>query len=400
MNDCYPQAIKPKLFAIHCIISVYMASKSRVFVKSIQSLIGSIIGVGVFGIPFVFASAGYIIGIIHLAIIGFVSFILVYAYGEIIGARRDHHRLSGTARDYLGHAWSRIASIVHFCANWGAMLAYIIIGGEFLHALFSHVLNLNVLFYQILFFIVGAFILIGGLGLVSRVQAFTTVVLVVLFLAIIFGSVGSINYENLMSYDLKSAFLPFGVILFSFGGLGAVPEMRDILGREKRLLSKSIILGFLIIAILYILFSTVVVGVCGLSTSPEAILGLGDAVGQWVLFVGSIIGLFAVFTCFITLGVQVMDTAIYDYRARYFTGWGWAVSIPILLFLVGARDFIDVIGFTGGVFGVVIGLLVIAIYKKAKLTLPKRSLSIPDWLLDLSAVVLIIGMLSTIYNYI
>jgi amino acid permease len=377
-----------------------MTFESRAFIKSIQILIGSIIGVGIFGLPFVFAQSGFGIGFIHLVLIGFSSFILVLAYGQIVSHNKDHHRLSGCVKEYLGDGWGRVAGFIHFIGNWGAMLAYIIIGGEFLHAIASPFLNFGVLFYQLLFIVLSAFILIGGLGLVSRIEVFTVFILLVLFAALIIGSSTHIDLDNLLSYDISMSFLPFGVVLFSFGGLGSIPEMKDILGRAKHKMSNVIAIGFCIILIVYLLFSATVVGVTGSSTTEEAILGLGDVVGNWALIIGSVIGLFAVFTCFINLGVQIMDTAIYDYKARYLSAWAIAVLVPFLLFIFGARDFISVIGFTGGVFGVIIGLLVIAMYKKAKRTLPKRTLGIPNLLLNFIVLILVIGMITTILDII
>ncbi|MFH1611538.1 MAG: aromatic amino acid transport family protein [Patescibacteria group bacterium] len=377
-----------------------MTSKSQAFIKSVQSLIGTVIGVGIFGLPYVFSQAGYLIGIAYLIILGFVSYILVSSYGQITCQSNKHHRISKSVEEFLGTFWGRVASVALFCSNWGAMLAYIIIGGEFLHALLSPMLHFPVVYFQIIFFAVSAFILIGGLSFVSRMEVVSVLILLILLMVIMLGSTPYIDLSNLTIFNSSLAFLPFGVVFFSFGGLGTVPEMRDILGRHKQLLGKAIALGLGIVAVVYVLFSGVIVGVTGVGTTQEAILGLGDVVGNWAIIVGSLIGLFAVFTSFIILGVQVMDTAIYDYKARYFSGWAWAIIVPFLLFIIGARDFISVIGFTGGVFGVVIGLLVIAMYKKAKLVLPKRALTIPDWLLDCVAVILMLGMIATVWGVI
>ncbi|HAL50069.1 TPA: hypothetical protein DDY56_00870 [Candidatus Uhrbacteria bacterium] len=387
------------LCTAHCaIINASMTLKSRAFIKSVQSLIGTVIGVGIFGLPYVSSQAGYFVGLGYLIILGIVSYILVHAYGQISIALNNHNRISKSVEQFLGTFWGRVASVALFCSNWGAMLAYIIIGGEFLHALLYPIIHFPVLYFQLAFFIVSAFILIGGLGFVSRMEVVSVFILLILLIVIMGGSVPYVDLNNLMYIDTSLVFLPFGVVFFAFGGLGTVPEMRDILGRHKQMIGRAIAFGLGIVGLIYLLFSAIVVGVTGTGTTEEAILGLGNVVGSWAIIVGSLIGLFAVFTSFIILGVQVMDTAIFDFKARYMSGWLWAVSVPIVLFLFGARDFINVIGFTGGVFGVIIGLLIIAMYKRAKSQLSKRALTLPDWMLDSVAVILMLGMIVTVWG--
>lgn len=375
-----------------------MTSSSKDFLRSTQSLIGAVIGVGIFGLPYVFSQAGYAIGLAHLVIVGLVILTILLAYGEIVLHADGHHRLSGNVSEHLGSFWGNVTSVALFASNWGAMLAYIILGGEFLHALGGWFFGGGVLIYQLVFFVVGALILIGGLGFVSRTEAIFVFLLVALLLVIIGGSAPYINVSNLLIVNPALMFAPFGVVFFAFGGIATIPEMKAILGRHKLQLKKSILAGFAVISVIYVLFSTAVVSVTGVNTTEDAILGLGDYLGNWAIIIGSLVGLFAVFTSFLILGVQVMDTAIYDYKARYLAGWAWAITMPFFLFILGARDFIEVIGFTGGVFGVVIGLLVVAMYKKAKKSakIAKRLLTLPNWLLNIVIVILLLGMISTI----
>ncbi len=375
-----------------------MTTKSKKFISGAQSLIGAVIGVGIFGLPYIFSQAGYAIGLTHLIVIGAVSLTIVLAYAEIVLHANGHHRLSGNVEGFLGHFWGHVTSISLFAANWGAMLAYIILGGEFLHALTAWFFGGSVLIFQFVFFAICAAILIGGLGFVSRTESIFVFILIALLIIIIGGSAPYVDVSNLMTIEPALAFAPFGVVFFAFGGTATVPEMKAILGRHKRLLKKAILLAFGVITAVYVLFTAAVVSVTGNDTTEEAILGLGDYLGDWAVIVGSLIGLFAVFTSFLILGVQVMDTAIYDYKARYMTGWAWAIAAPFILFIVGARDFIGVIGFTGGVFGVIIGLVVVSMYKKAKKSAlaTKRRFTIPNWLLNVVIVILLLGMVSTI----
>ena len=197
---------------------------------------------------------------------------------------------------------------------------------------------------------------------------------------------------------LLKAMLPFGVMLFAFGGLAVLPEMKEILGKHKRLLRRSVMLGFGVIAIIYAAFGSVVVSVTGKATTQEAILGLGEIMGDWAITIGSVIGFVAVGTSFLILGVQILNSLLHDYKRRYWSSWAIAAGVPVIVFLLGARDFIDVIGFTGGVLAALVGLITIKMYLHAKVhaCTPKRCLNIPNWTMYLAALILFAGMIATI----
>lgn len=377
-----------------------MGKRKNVFLLSIYPLVGSVIGVGIFGLPYVFAQSGFFIGLVYLFLVAIVNTVVLVTHGEILMNSKGHDRFTGVVRKYLGEHWSWVATCAMFGTAWGAMIAYIIIGGEFLNSLFSGFFGGEVFIYQIIFFVVSSILLIGGLGFISRIESFFVFGLLIMLFLILTGSLPYIDLSNLTTVNTENWFLPFGVILFAFGGMAAIPEMADVLGRERHLLRKAILVGVGIVSAVYLLFSGVVVAVTGANTSEEAIAGLGEYAGDWVLVVGSIVGLFAVFTSFLILGISVVDTFVFDFKKRYMFSWGITVSVPLIIFLLGARSFISVIGFTGGVLGGMIGLLAIYTYIKAKkhTSFPKRTLQIPGIVLLFCALVFATGIVLTVFG--
>lgn len=376
-----------------------MEKGRQLFIRSIQPLVGSVIGVGIFGLPFVFAQAGIGIALIHLVVLAVVNGTLLLVYADIIRNTKGNPRLTGLVRRYLGNGWSHLATVSLFGGSWGALVAYIIVGGEFLHALFAPLIGGGLFTYQMVFYAGCALLVIGGIGFISRLEVAFVMTLLAMLALIMIGSVPHVDVSNFAHVDTENWFLPFGVVLFAFGGIAAVPEMAHVLGRQKgRYLRPAIITGMVVVSIVYLLFSSIVTGVTGTNTTDEAILGLGAAVGDWALVLGAMIGLFSVFTSFLILAVSIMDTMIYDYKWRYLQGWALSVTVPLVIFLLGARSFIGVIGFTGGVLGSFIGLLVLYTYTKAKkdVCTPKRCLSIPNWILGICALVFSFGIVLTI----
>ncbi|MCH8049252.1 hypothetical protein IH979_00900, partial [Patescibacteria group bacterium] len=207
-----------------------MGAKRKIFWRSVYPLVGSVIGVGMFGIPFAFAQAGFFVGLTHLIVLGVIYAFVLLIYADIIMNTRGHPRFTGVVRRYLGERWSWVATLLLIGAIWGAMIAYIIVGGQFLHALVAPLIGGEVMIYQLLFFVVSAVLLIGGLGFIARLAVVFVIALLLMLFVILVGSVPYFDPSNLMTLDSEHWFLPFGVILFAFGGIAAIPEMAQVLG--------------------------------------------------------------------------------------------------------------------------------------------------------------------------
>jgi len=52
-------------------------SQRKIFWGAVQPLLGSIIGVGIFGLPYVFAQAGFGIGLVHLLVVGLFNLVVL-----------------------------------------------------------------------------------------------------------------------------------------------------------------------------------------------------------------------------------------------------------------------------------------------------------------------------------
>lgn len=353
------------------------------FLYAIATLIGTIIGVGLFGIPFVVAQSGFLIGIIWLVILGSITIIIHLIYGEIILRTEGRHRRIGYAERYLGDWEKRISALIVLFARFGALLAYIIVAGQFLFILFNGILDINPFIWSVIFFIFGSLLIFFGLKVIAKGEVIMTVFLILVVGILLGKGFGSINPENLVGLNIPSLFLPYGVIFFSLGGLTAIPEMRSMLRGREKLLKKSIILGTLVPILIFILFTFLIVGVTGTETSEEAITGLGIALKNGAVHFGAFFGLLAVATSFLVLGLNLKETFLYDYKLSHKFSWALACFIPFILFLIGLRNFIEVIGFVGAIFGGLEGIILVLIYQRAKKDgkrEPEYSLCLPSFI--------------------
>lgn len=333
----------------------------RNFFQAIAILIGTIIGVGVFGIPYVAARVGFGIALIYLIGLGIIALLVHLFYGEIVSKTLGKHRLVGYAQKYLGVWARRVAAISSILGRYGALLAYIIVSGQFLKALFGG----SLMNWSLAFFAFGALLVFLGLKIIAKAELFMVLFLFVTMLIIFIFGMPQINWTNLASLDISYLFLPYGVVLFAFGGLTAIPEMRELIKNKKKL-KLAIILGTLAPMLLFIIFVLVVVGVTGQNTTQEALIGLQQVFGPRVMLIGLIFGILALITSFLTIGLNIKKIFWYDYKLNKNLAWLLACFVPLLAFLFGLRNFIDVIALVGAIFGGINGILICLIYSKIK----------------------------------
>ena len=328
------------------------------------TLIGTIIGVGVFGLPYTFAVAGVNIGIIWFLILSAAILLTHLYYGEVVSASSEEHRLVGFAAKYLGKKAAIAATVCSVLSFYGAILAYIIVGGQFLYNLFGNILGGTVGLYQVVFFILVAVFVAFGLKMVSEIESVLTALLVLTMIIITWVAFKNGSADNFTSSNWSEFFLPYGVIFFAITGSNAIPEIKDIVGGDKKSLSRSIIWGSLISFALTLVFTLAVVAVSGVFTSSESLFGLGENLGPGIILFGSIFGFLAIITSFLVIGVNLKEQFIYDFGMGKFIAWALACIPPFLIYLFGTTDAIKIMGLTGSVLSGFIGIIIIALYLK------------------------------------
>ncbi|MBI2057613.1 MAG: hypothetical protein HYT63_01360 [Candidatus Yanofskybacteria bacterium] len=359
-------------------------------------LVGGIIGVGIFGVPFVFSKAGFLTGLLFLIGLSAVTLILNLAYGEIILRTDKAHQLVGYADVYLGKFFKKLTFFTFVLGIYSALLAYIIVGGEFLANILSFKFFVSADSLSVFFFFLVAFVLLGGLKTVSAVDLFMAFLYVASISLIVFWGAGHVNFQNFTLWNKDFWFLPYGVILFALSGMSSVALQREVLDGQEFNLKKSIILGSLIPPVIYLIFAFLVVGVSGEVTSPEAFAGLSSFLGSKVVLAGSIFGVLAIFTSFLNLGRVLQESFQFDFRLGKFTAWFLALWPPFFLFIFGIRNFINVIGLAGSVAIGLQSVVFVLIYSKVKRMghrIPEYSLNMPIWFWYLVIAVFASGVL-------
>ena len=351
------------------------SAKLKIFhiLGAVFTLVGSIVGAGILGIPYLMAQAGFLTGML---VIVAISIFFIYTYlnlGEIILRYEGEHQLPGLVGMYLGTNGKSVMFIAMLLAAYGSLISYYIASGDALVALLSGVFNLQgifaePLFYSTAFFLLSSIIILRGMRVIEDFELVITgfILLTVIF---IFGlSFKSIDVSNLSNFSLTAIHIPYGGIFFALMGFNAVPEAIRMLNRRTRYVPIVLILGVLVPAFLYITFSLSVVGVMGSETQELGVLGMDSVLGPIAVIVGNIFILFSVATSFLAIGFAQKNVFSLDYNLPKMFSWFLACGIPFLIFLSirNVAGFVDVLSFTGSVFGGVLVAMVLIISYMSK----------------------------------
>ncbi len=366
--------------------------------QATATLIGTAIGAGILGIPYAVAQAGVLVGLGSLILLSGVVLLLNLMYGEVILRTKGDHQLAGYAQIYFGHVGEVLATIASLVGIYGALLAYIIKGGEFLTFIFGA----NPLLCSLLFAFLGSILVLIGLKALSGVEIFLTlgiIGLVILLFFVAHSQISLANYAPLVVSEFHLLLLPYGVILFALHSASVIPEVEEILRHEHTLFKKAIILGTLIPACAYLLFTLTVLGISGGVTSDDAITGLVKFLPAWISIGGALLAVFAMATSFLTLGYVLRETYYRDWGVNKYVAWAISCLVPVALFFLVSHDFIKVLGTTGAITGSLTGIIVLVIYSKVRKQgerRPEYKLNIPWFLQVFLGFILVLGGVLTV----
>lgn len=320
-------------------------------------MLGLIFGAGMFAMPAAVARAGTLWGVLHFFIAFFLMLILQFWFAEIAFAADRQERFTGFARRWVGRRGEWVAFFSVLVGYYGALLAYGVLGGIFLHALFPF---FSSFWWSFIFFGIAGILLFFDFRRIGTINFYLSIPLV-LFVILLSGiALPSVDFSYLVEKGMPAFwFIPYGIFIFAFGGLATIPEVSDImkpLGASS--LRMVVAISMIISALVYAFFIIAVVGVTGSATTDDALTGLAAVLGGKIIVLGALIGFLAVFTSHIALGADMKNIFRFDYRVAHILSWAGTVFPPFFLFLLGLSQFLSIISFVGAVAFGVSGILI------------------------------------------
>ncbi len=316
------------------------------FWKNILLIIGATVGAGIFSLPQLLNKIGIVWFIVFLLGFSYLTYRLNWFYFRVIKSVKGNHQFSGYVERVLGTKWGRAASFVHLFSTYGALIAFVLIGGEFLGKALGITDQLG---SQLFFVLAMVFILTSGKKS-ENIDVLFSLIKGVMFLIIAFLCFSS--FGLLSSISIVPITIPFesmGAFIFALSGFSIIPELH----KEKDE-GKSIFTAQLAILLIYVIFT--------LAVSPYW-QGSDFAFSNPVISrIFSVTGFISVFTAYLLLSWVGKDIYREDLKVKERFAIGLISVVPFLAIVIQFGSFLSVLSLTGGVFLAATGILICWMY--------------------------------------
>lgn len=321
------------------------------------NLLGTVVGAGIFGLPAIFAYVGFWHGTFLFFCVTLLALTIHLFFSELILSVRQNRQTAGYLQASLGHRWKWIAFGVIFLKRATTLLAYVILGGEFLTLLIRQAPQAE-WFWAFIFWMVGALIVFKGLRAVATAERELTAVLLgfMLFSVVILAPFIRIP-APVFSIPDTGFFTGFGVMFFSLLGLSVLPEASRLVRRSRIKLQRGIFIGIGVSAFVSWLFGMAIAQTYPGVSGASDILRAFPPIFWWLI---PSVGLLAVGTSFLTSMQSLKNMIRFDGGLPRTVSWAIAAGVPLFLYLFVSRNFLETIGFSGAVLSSFMGILICA----------------------------------------
>ena len=337
------------------------------YIYPIAVFSGGMIGVGFLSLPYIAMKAGIWLMLGYFIVLTTLIVIINSIFCKISLKTPDFKRFPGFVGHYLGK-WAQLFTMITvIMGTLGVLLAYLLIGGQFLTSVFQPLFSGSQFTYVFIYFIIVSVIVYFDIKIISKVEFWVIVLLFISVFLVFVVSFSHIKLSNIFiagQGDLANFFLPYGPLLFALWGCGLIPEIEEMLVGSKKHLNKIITISTVTISIFYFLFILLILGITGSQTDETGLTGLKNFLGNELVAICLFVGALATITAFITQGIVFKKTLVFDFKIKHWQAFVVTCFVPMILFLLGFKSFIPILSIVGGVLLGVNGILILLMYKK------------------------------------
>jgi amino acid permease len=323
-------------------ISTIKVEKTITPKEGLAILIGTQVGAGVLGLPYAASKVGLIpaLGILTgaMMLMLFTALIVLKLSVEMRGAQ-----MSTIAQKTLGRigGWTMYLSIV--LMSFGALLAYLAGMGS----VFASLFGINETFGAVIFWILASLVIYMGLAASGKTELIMSYLMLMLFIGIAIMLFPHAKLDNGLYIEAGGFFSMAGVAIFSLGCHTVIPDVYKGIGDYDKA-KKVVIAAFLTPALTYAIFMSVFLLVFGTDTPEIATQGLETIYGKVGNIIGNAIPLIAITTSYIGVGLAQQSNSREFLRLKKPAAWALTAVPPIIVYLLGVKNFADVLAFVGG----------------------------------------------------
>ena len=370
--------------------------QNRKFIEAVFTLTGTVIGAGILGLPYVFAQSGFIVGLFWLVALSAILIYVNLVLGEVTLRTKETHQLPGYAERYLGKRGKNWMLFALIFGIYSALIAYLIGEGQSFSTLFTGSTG-SALIFGIGFWVVVTASIYGGLRRLKQIESWGVIAIILIVIGIFIALAHNVSYANLSNINFSMFFFPFGVTLFALLGFASIPELkRELSGNHgERFLKRSIIVGILVPAVIYVMFSFIFVGILGKNVADVATISFSGFIGKILI----LLGIFTMLTSYVVLAFALRDSFIFDLHKKK---WEFVfvslvpLAVYILVTAFKIAGFVRVLGVGGVISGGLTGILILLMGLKARRTRgrkPEFSVRINKFIAWILTIVFVLGVI-------
>ncbi len=365
--------------------------------KTTLNLIASVVGVGIFALPYAFQNA-LPLAIFILCLTAVITVILDIICIELIYTKgMGVHQLPGIIGKIFGKKTKNVLGTILLISRTGILFLYTIVLGDFAALIIRNIFGVNISHdvLAVLLTVLCALAIKREIRFLSNVNLWLSLLKIAIIATISIAGIAALQHAQVINIFKTSNFtntslllkigIIYGVSLAATSGTAGIPAMKEI-ADKKTILRNCVIIASVIVVILYSLFSVYVIGK-STTVSAEALLGLGNS---WTVTLLAIAGLICVATAYMSAGNSLYEIYEHDYSLPDSLAWSLLIVPPLTLYFLGIRDFTLIVGILGAVIGGIEGIAIVAAYWKLRLE-ENKSFIPQGVLLSLLASILAIG---------
>ncbi len=353
-------------------------------------IVAATIGSGIFAIPYVIQSAGWLVSLGYFIALAAVVSLAHILYLRTLEAAGERSSLLGLARQRFGNVGFWIGFLAIVVGLLLSFIAYLVLGARFVQIIIPGIPP----FWALILFWLAITALVFKSGAKVATIEITGVVLILAAVLFVFFSGDPIHaFAAVPLYNLNNAFLPFGAALFSLAGWTSVEQIYEIKKKADKKTLKIFILGTVLAGALYWLFALGVLG-----TSPHVAVDTISGLGSWPLWkkdVLAVIGLLAISVVSVPMAREIRGALEKDLKWNSLVSRLVIVGFPLAVVLSGFNNFVVIVGLAGGVFISTQYLLIIFVGRRT-LQISRRE----KVLLDILAAIFICAAIYEIVTFV
>ena len=318
---------------------------------------GTTVGAGMLGMPLITSQAGFIpavaITVIVWAVMLMTGLLLLEVCLQVPGSSNilslAQHFFGKTGRTWVGALFAFL--------YYALLTAYFDAGTHLISSVFSCPFFISLMSFSLLFGVIVA----NGFHWINKVNTALTLAMVASYSLLLVWGGSSVDTVRLSHAQLSASFFATPVLFSAFGFHNIIPSLVGEVGKNKKLLRLSIVLGTMLALVIFLLWQWLIIG-----SIPQDVLQKTLAQGMpvtmalqaivaktGVFLTGQCFAFFALTTSLLGVSFSMLDflseaLASYKIQLNRIALTVLTFSIPILCVLWDPTLFDKALGIAGG----------------------------------------------------